>query len=85
MKKAENENVKLSIRGLRIINVCHLHMKRGCPWAFVSLRVVYPRNEPVKFSNNLTLSRTRGGGKFDPHFLTAPWGVLGPISFNFKQ
>ena len=53
MKKAENENVKLSISGLRIINVCHLHMKRGCPWVFVSLRVVCPRNEPPKYSNNL--------------------------------
>ena len=26
-----------------------------------------------------------GGGQFDPHFLTAPWGLLGHNSFSFNH
>ena len=26
-----------------------------------------------------------GGGQFDPHFLTAPGGLLAPISFQFES
>ena len=30
-------------------------------------------------------SRAWGGGQFDPHFLTAPGGLLGHNSFNFNH